>query len=741
MQKLKLKVGFTILLTTVNIFAYAQNPTIDSLRSLLKHDKIDSIRVNHLIDISWELQYSNPDSSIIFANQALDILSNSKNIPESKRQLGIGACFHQLGQFYRLIGDYRRSLDFDFKALAMWDKLEVEAESKNKSQFLIRKAKTLGNIGVIYDEHKDYQKALDYYFKALRIDEKLARKKGIATKLGNIGLVYKNQAASKPITLANKIIIDSLYRKALNYYFKALKIDKEIGNQINIEIWLGNIGVVYDEQKDYNKALNYYFMALKIAEQLDDKSGVARQSNNIGLLYTNQKRYKEAYDYIYRSFVLTSSIGELFDLQDVYLSLGNLYEKSDIPLADSLGGKLGTNEQMRLRSLYYYRQYIAIHDTLFSNDSKKHLVQIEMNYEFDKKEMITKAENKRQRIMIWSVVLGLIFVLFFAGYIFRSLHITRIQKNTIEEQKQLVDAKNEILNQQNEEISSQRDEIEAQRDEIEAQRDTVTVQKEIIEVIHKKVSDSIIYAKRIQEAVLPSSKYADTILNDHFILFKPKDVVSGDFYWATKINEWLIFAVADCTGHGVPGAFMSMLGISFLNEIVRKKEILQASEVLEQLRFSVIEALKQSFEVGRPKDGMDIALCILNLNTHEMQFAGANNSIFVLSGDTKELAEIEADRITVAISHNIKPFTNHIIQLQKGDIIYLATDGYEDQFGGIENKKFQKVKIKQLLVENQNKPLLKQKEILDNIIEAWMNCNEKKIEQTDDITIMGIKIS
>jgi len=277
--------------------------------------------------------------------------------------------------------------------------------------------------------------------------------------------------------------------------------------------------------------------------------------------------------------------------------------------------------------------------------------------------------------------------------------------------------------------------------EISAKNQELGHQKKHIEEIHKNVSDSITYAKRIQEALLLKDNRANAILGNHFILFKPKDVVSGDFYWATRINNLLFFTVADCTGHGVPGALMSILGISFLNEIVRKKEVIIASEVLAQLRIAVIEALQETTEVGTPKDGMDLALCILNLDTLEMQYAGANNPIYFLSKNSKELNEIKANKMSVAISENMQPFTNHIIQTKKGDIVYLATDGYQDQFGGQEDWKFLSKKFKELLCDISHKPMAEQKEILTKTIEDWIYGNGKKYDQTDDITIMGIQIS
>ncbi len=256
----------------------------------------------------------------------------------------------------------------------------------------------------------------------------------------------------------------------------------------------------------------------------------------------------------------------------------------------------------------------------------------------------------------------------------------------------------------------------------------------------EEILDSINYALRIQQAVLPDEELTKKWLGEYFILFRPKDIVSGDFYWATKINDLLIVTVADCTGHGVPGAFMSMLGISFLNEIVRKKEIIQASEVLDHLRESVIDALKQSGAWGEQKDGMDLVLVVINTKTLELQFAGANNPLWIVrktgNSNKEEFEEYKPDKMPVAIYENMKPFTNHIIQLYKDDIIFLASDGYEDQFGGPKYKKFLSKNLKQLLFANSQQPMTIQKDVLEQTLNDWKG----NTEQIDDITIMGIKI-
>lgn len=281
-------------------------------------------------------------------------------------------------------------------------------------------------------------------------------------------------------------------------------------------------------------------------------------------------------------------------------------------------------------------------------------------------------------------------------------------------------------------------EIEQQKEEIESQRDLVTRQKEHIEGIHKEVTDSIYYAKRIQTAALPDEKLLNEYFSDSFILFKPKDIVSGDFYWFAKVENQIVITVADCTGHGVPGAFMSMLGMSLLKEIVSNEYMTQPDVILKRLRKEIIKALGQTGASGEQKDGMDISLCSINTETLEMQWSGANNPCMIRKDD--ELIELKADKMPIAIHEKMDKYTLHELKMQKNNVIYLFSDGYHDQFGGPNNRKFMSVRFKELLSSISNKAMSEQKEILDKTIEDWKNSFETKYEQTDDITVMGFKV-
>ena len=318
---------------------------------------------------------------------------------------------------------------------------------------------------------------------------------------------------------------------------------------------------------------------------------------------------------------------------------------------------------------------------------------------------------EKQKMLIWFFVIALLLVSGLGYFIYRGY---RIKKQA-----------NILLEAKNKQISRQKDEIQQQKEIAESQRDQIAYQK-------KHITDSIEYALRIQTALLPSLElFTDKL--DHFVLYKPRDIVSGDFYWVAEVDSKQIIIAADCTGHGVPGAFMSMLGVSFLNEIILSKRILQPDLILNALRDDVMSSLKQHETTSDVKDGMDMCVCLLDYNADSLQFAGANNPLWMFSKG--ELTEIKGDKMPVSIHETMKPFTNHWIDLKKGDTFYIHSDGFADQFGGPNQKKYLSKNFKNTLMEMQKKPMLEQGAELDRVFEEW----RKDVEQIDDVTVIGVR--
>jgi serine phosphatase RsbU (regulator of sigma subunit) len=331
--------------------------------------------------------------------------------------------------------------------------------------------------------------------------------------------------------------------------------------------------------------------------------------------------------------------------------------------------------------------------------------------EQDSKIKVQLEAIEKQKLILYFVVLALLLVSFLGYYIYRGYKIKKEANIRLEEK--------------NRTISLQKDEIEKQRDLAAAQRDQIAYQK-------KHITDSIIYAKRIQTALIPSLElFSDKL--EHFVLYKPLAIVSGDFYWVSSQGNVQVIITADCTGHGVPGAFMSMLGVTLLNEIVNGKHILMPDQIIENLRQGVIKSLKQVAEEDSIKDGMDIAVCLVDFDKNKLWFSGANNPLYLVRGG--ELIHYRADKMPVAIHYRMTPFTLYEIDLKKGDAFYTFSDGFADQFGGPKERKFMSAQLKETLVAMSGKPMLQQGERLNEIFEEWRGNNP----QVDDVTLIGVR--
>lgn len=286
---------------------------------------------------------------------------------------------------------------------------------------------------------------------------------------------------------------------------------------------------------------------------------------------------------------------------------------------------------------------------------------------------------------------------------------------------------------ENERILEQK--VKERTAEVVRQKEEIERQSEKLEELYKDVTDSIRYAKRLQDSILPQNSLIERLLPESFVLFKPKDIVSGDFYWVSETDEKILFSAVDCTGHGVPGAFMSLIGANALNQIINEKED-QPANILNKLNKLSSEALNKS-EEGRDKvrDGMDLALCAISKDFRSLEYAGANNPLYIVrNGD---IIVTKADKFAIAsFEEGEQHYTNHQFDLKEGDLVYIFSDGYADQFGGVKGKKFMYRQFRELLVSIMDEPMHKQKEILDKKIESWKG----SFEQVDDILVIGVRI-
>ncbi len=366
----------------------------------------------------------------------------------------------------------------------------------------------------------------------------------------------------------------------------------------------------------------------------------------------------------------------------------------------------------------------------------------------EKQKQLDQAELERQKTAKKALILIIVLVFLVAILILGSFISTRRKNLLLARQKKEIEEKNIDLEQKNEEIITQ-------RDEIEAQRDLLFDQKQAIEQYNQEIKESIEYARRIQSATLPDPSLLDSIISDHFILFRPRDIVSGDFFWTATVEGSTVLTVSDCTGHGVPGAFMSMLGMSILKEIVQKEYITHPGVILRRLRKEIINALGQKGISGEQRDGMDISIITIYNDTARLEYAGAYNSLYLIrkknlaQPDIQNISvfeyedrsqyilyEIRADKMPIAYHERMDKFTTHELDLMKGDVLYLFTDGYADQFGGPSGKKFMYKPFKRLILSNVHLPMDQQKQILDERLDEWMG----NLAQVDDICVMGVRI-
>jgi serine phosphatase RsbU (regulator of sigma subunit)/Tfp pilus assembly protein PilF len=591
--------------------------------------------------------------------------------------------------------------------------LQAEQLSKN-ANFLKGETMALNNIGLIYDFQGDYPAALEYYLKALKVAKAANDKKGIARAFNNIGIIYNYQGESEKalehyyealkimeeigdkrgmsMALTNVGIIyknQKNYEKALDYYSKSLKIRESIGDKNIIAASYANIGNLYDNMKDYPKAMEYQLKSLKIREETSDKKGIAGCFINMSKIFAEQKKYNEAAEYANKSLKLSNELGVLELVRESHLSLSEIYMQ------------MGNCD----RSFIHYKNYVSVRDSIFNNENTEKTIREEMNFEFEKKqqeemleqtkrEMLHMAEVKNQRIVIYAVTFGFLLVFIFSLIVFKNYR-----------QKQSV---NKLLNEKN----------------------------SIIEERNKNITDSIIYAKRIQQAILPTNETIRKSLPDSFIFYKPKDIVSGDFYWLDEWGGKILFAVVDCTGHGVPGALMSMVGHNLISQALNEHGLSKPNLILNALNKGISKTLHQKQEAGTVRDGMDITLCSLDKSTNVLELASANHVLYHFRAN--KLTIHKGDKISIGENKpdNFSSFTNHEINLQKGDTIYIFTDGYADQFGGSKNKKFMLRQFRKMLGEIQDMTMKEQEEKLRTTIERWQGGNE----QVDDILVMGIKI-
>jgi len=694
-------------------FTQAQT-RIDSLHYVLGVVTNDSAKVDAFNDLSQEYTFVDPYKAMEYALKALSL---SSKIPYRK---GLANSYNRIGSIYFVQTNYLDALDYYLRSLKINQQLGNFVEI----------AKTYNYIGSIYSNNQDYTKALEYLYKSLEIAKVTGDKRLTVMPNFNIGVIFENKEE---------------FEKALTYYNSALKIAKVYRDDLYTATAYDGIASVYDKIEKNELAKEYYLKSMNIRKNSDDKYGLCSTYNSFGIFHINH-----------------GSIDKAIELFSTSLEIAQKYNfKQKIKVAAVRLSEIYAKKKQFQKAFDYLLIYKNIKDSLENNENLKKATQLEMQFEFDQKqrfvenEMNKKEFQKDMELTREKFIKNLLFVVVIL-MVSLILVILVLYRNSVKNNRLLAQQKDAIslqkiaIQDKNDELEKQKLAILSQHEIIEIQRDLATKQRDQIGKQNKEITDSISYASRIQKAMLPRDIFIEAVLKDYFIVYKPRDIVSGDFYWLSKMNDKIIIAVADCTGHGVPASFMSILGISLLKTIVNEIHdgMPVAAHILNKLRLSIIHILHQTGKYGASQDGMDISLCILDNEAMKIQFAGANSPILHLRTNKEsgsvELKKIQPDKMPIGI-HDFDDisFTNNEIDIQEGDLFYMYTDGYADQFGGSLGKKFQTRNLLTLIMDIYHKPMKDQKEIFLQTFENWRSypdLENNPHDQVDDILVFGIKI-
>ncbi len=760
--------SFMILHISCIALLQAQNKQLDSLHYIYKNSREDTSKILILTAIAHEYRYLKPDSTLSIAQKAL-AWAEEKNFDK-----GIAIASNRMGLANTSRNNYVLALEQQKKSLALFEKLYKKKEM----------AQTLYEIGIIYDYQANYPVALTYFFKSLKIREDIQDKRGIAASLNSIGIIYQNQNENE---------------KALAYFEKSFAIKKNIADNAGMATTLNNMAIIYKKQKDYAKALDSYEKSLKIRQEVQDKRLIAASLNNIATLYEAQGKYTLALDYYEQSIQLKKEIKDDWGMIYSLNGLATIYQKKQAYLksieygeqAMQIATALNALKEMREvsevlynsyklcnnypKSLEYHELYKIVSDTIFNIDKYKAIDKLETRITLEKleKERQIAAESYQRQIEISKKQAEADRLYNLAKHEsnqrkadgFRNLaDKVQLEARRLRANEAKIKAENKVFSleaqKQKEEnefrqtiiyfillgligiviftffIFRSKQQEKKANDELRFTLDIVNENKKEIEHKNKAIMDSINYAKRIQTAILPSDDDFKNALPSSFVFFQPRDIVSGDFYFLAQKEHKTIVAAVDCTGHGVPGALMSMMGKEIIAQIIDNYKIYEADLILNELHKGVRKALKQAD--NRNHDGMDLALVVIDNQQQEVQFAGAKNPIVYIQNG--ELFYIKGDKETIGGQQREKDrvFTRHTIPFsQESDtMIYLFSDGFQDQFGGVANKKISIARLKELFLSIHQQPMLAQHNALKQYFATWVAQSNAK--QIDDVLILGI---
>ncbi|MBN8693585.1 MAG: tetratricopeptide repeat protein [Bacteroidetes bacterium] len=706
--------------------SYSQVPALDSLNKIYASIKNDSLRIKTLIaitDIYLQQDLKKAESTIHKA------ISASKRIKSKYLQ---AETMGYMGYIKDALGELDSSFAYYNKAV------EYCIEVKDEETYPV----LLNNLASINQRKGKFNEAIDLQMRAVKVFEKNNDKKGMAYSYNNIGEMFwqlkQKQMAFKYVLLAQELA-DSIgyvlvsaysannlgsfynfsdeYDKAIIQLEKAVKLYESIGDEAAKARSLQNIGSTYKNLKDFNKAIFYTHQAYDIYSRLNHKDGLVRCGYAIASVYHDQGNDAEALTWLNKTYKLAMEIKAVSHLPGVLRSLSEIYAK----------------KKQFEKAYNYFVDFKNLKDSIFDLETTNKFQELEAQYQNDKKTL--EIENLKTKEALSKVELDKQFseikkqnqqkIFFAIGFLFMLIIVFFVYRSYKQKQKDNL---------------------------------IITEQKHLVEEKQKEILDSIAYAKRLQEAILPPQNIVTKYLPDNFILYLPKDIVAGDFYWFEHLDNGSYIAAADSTGHGVPGAMVSVVCSNALNRAVHEFGLRVPGEILDKTRELVLETFAKSDK--DVKDGMDISLVkitelpaeksvpgrlvipkgqtlkeVMSSQTkYKIEWAGANNPLWYYSQGT--IHEIKAHKQPIGKTEQATPFPTHSLELSKGDELFLFTDGYADQFGGVKGKKFKYKQLEEVLLQSAQLSLLEQKQNLENKFHDWKG----NLEQIDDVTIVGIRV-
>jgi serine phosphatase RsbU (regulator of sigma subunit) len=659
---------------------------VDSLLGELSAVESDSIKADILLDLGAQYMYKQPDTALMYFQEALQV-SEEMDSPTYRAY-----SMRNIGMVKESQGLHDEALEEYFAALSIYE------EAGNKQGI----AQCYNSIAIVHYLQESFELCMEYLTKSFEIKKELG-------DIGGMSNYYINMSA-----LNNSM---GRHEEALEFTELSLELFKELDDQVGIASSYANMGSIHYELRNYQNSLDNHLKSLEMYEELNNKESIAHSLSNVAGLYILMADSLAMIGSQRREY-LNKAISYGLQCYPLTVELDALYIENYVANTLFLAYKALGNPS---KALEYAEIFMVTRDSLFNDEKTRAIEEMDTKYETEKQQQQIElqesqieardAKIQQQKTLRNALIAGLLAVILIIFLVIYAYVQKKKDNQKIKEQNDQILEANEELKVLNENISRQNQEI----------------------------MDSISYAQRIQSAMMPPEGYFNELLDEAFIFYKPRDIVSGDFFWIRQVNQYIVLAAADCTGHGVPGAFMSLLGISYLNEIVQRREITMASEVLNELRRQIKNSLRQHGQPDETKDGIDMALCAIDQKNRTMQYAGAFNPLYLIREEkgNAELIEFKADRMPLGYhAGKDRAFSNHEIKLEIGDTFYIFSDGFIDQKGGPDQKKFMSKKFKNLLLGIHDLPLFDQRNILEKTLTGWMGDQQ----QIDDILVVGVRV-